>query len=996
MSNPNDVKVSLNISVNSPGLITVATVADEDKVRVIVSNAASNNVILVKGRIIGQEDWDIIATLTGNTKDVVYVGTYDQMELESTLYASASSFVKVILSSFNEAGTATAIGAPAGDLIEHAQRIDFTSNDSTVAITTSNTNKTIDLSVAGLGVIPPLVTLSGVPSGSTDLGTFTGTIIPDTSTIKSALQSLETSIDSLPDPMEYKGLWAADTNTPTLVNGTGNNGDVYQVTTAGSVDFGAGLISFIIGDKAVYNGITAVYEKWDMSDAVFSVNGQMGAVVLSKADVGLSNVDNTSDTTKDSATSTLTNKTLTSPVINSPTGLVKADVGLSNVVNSDTTITSNIVDSTDKRFVTDANLSVLNNTSGTNTGDQDLSPYLKADGSVIANVLKLSPTPIVGTFETGKLYYDTAARTLSAMINSDITMQIGQEEHVLVRNNTGSTILNGKAVYTVGANADEPSVALARSDIASTATVIGLATQDIPAGASGFVTVRGIVHDIDTDSFTSGTTLYLSATTAGDLTETPPTDVNHLVIVMGQTLLKNATTGSIYVRIVPNNRLADLTDVQFSTPLVDQVLKYNGTNWINGPQTTASAGAGTAFFLDSAEVISAGAGPQSLSVHALFKAPTANVETTHTATVNNSTILLQQYIYNTALGGTQIDAGVWGFNTFGEVNNAGGVSSLPVAVRKIVEQAGTITITGTGTSRTATALGSTPFIAGDFNADITLTSLIQTPTAILRIIGFTSSSIVTVQTLSTYTNETTALYSKHSTLFVDSTIEVNNTIVGLNTSQSIQPAFPTNPSDKLSISYYARTTATANRTLTLYQNGTDHASYFSTPLVIRHNDLAGLQGGNSTERYHLSAAQATVATQAATSSLNGYLASSDYISFNNRVTIVADDLAPSSFSLANNQVAAANVTGFIFSSTTVRSFSAHVSVTINATSGLYETFNILGLNMNGSFIIGVESIGDDSGVVFSITPAGQLKYTSNSYTGFTNGLIKFRAIVTAT
>lgn len=53
-----------------------------------------------------------------------------------------------------------------------------------------------------------------------------------------------------------------------------------------------------------------------------------------KAQVGLGNVDNTSDATKNAAVATLTNKTLTTPVINSPTGLVKADVGLSNVDNT--------------------------------------------------------------------------------------------------------------------------------------------------------------------------------------------------------------------------------------------------------------------------------------------------------------------------------------------------------------------------------------------------------------------------------------------------------------------------------------------------------------------------------------------------------------------------------------------------------------------------------------------------------------------------------------
>lgn len=42
-----------------------------------------------------------------------------------------------------------------------------------------------------------LVTLSGAPRQSTDLGTFTGSIIPDGSSIKEALQALETSLGSI-------------------------------------------------------------------------------------------------------------------------------------------------------------------------------------------------------------------------------------------------------------------------------------------------------------------------------------------------------------------------------------------------------------------------------------------------------------------------------------------------------------------------------------------------------------------------------------------------------------------------------------------------------------------------------------------------------------------------------------------------------------------------------------------------------------------------------
>ena len=55
---------------------------------------------------------------------------------------------------------------------------------------------------------------------------------------------------------------------------------------------------------------------------------------LVRGDVGLGNVDNTSNATERAASATLTNKTLTSPVVNTPTGIVKGDVGLGSVDNT--------------------------------------------------------------------------------------------------------------------------------------------------------------------------------------------------------------------------------------------------------------------------------------------------------------------------------------------------------------------------------------------------------------------------------------------------------------------------------------------------------------------------------------------------------------------------------------------------------------------------------------------------------------------------------------
>lgn len=155
----------------------------------------------------------------------------------------------------------------------------------------SATQASADAAAAQLD-IDNLVTLSGVAANATTLGTFAGTIIPDGATVKAALQSVETFVQALPDPMEYKGNYNASTNVPALANGIGNNGDVYYVATAGTRDFGAGAIVLSIGDRVVYSGADLIYQKWDATDSVVSVFGRMGAVVSTAGDYSAAQVTN--------------------------------------------------------------------------------------------------------------------------------------------------------------------------------------------------------------------------------------------------------------------------------------------------------------------------------------------------------------------------------------------------------------------------------------------------------------------------------------------------------------------------------------------------------------------------------------------------------------------------------------------------------------------------------------------------------------------------------
>jgi hypothetical protein len=102
----------------------------------------------------------------------------------------------------------------------------------------------------------------------------------------------------------YQGTWNAATNTPTIpAAAAGNNGWYYNVNVAGTTNIN-GINSWAVGDQIISNG--TVWQKIPNAQAVNSVNGQTGVVVLTKSDVGLANVDNTSDAAKPISTATQT------------------------------------------------------------------------------------------------------------------------------------------------------------------------------------------------------------------------------------------------------------------------------------------------------------------------------------------------------------------------------------------------------------------------------------------------------------------------------------------------------------------------------------------------------------------------------------------------------------------------------------------------------------------------------------------------------------------
>lgn len=106
-------------------------------------------------------------------------------------------------------------------------------------------------------------------------------------------------VSQLPNSvMEYQGTYNASTQTPALTDATGNAGDVYRVSAAGTVNFGSGNIQLRVGDYIIYSG--SQWQRSATTDSVASIAGLAGDISSSslKTALSLDLVDNTADANK--------------------------------------------------------------------------------------------------------------------------------------------------------------------------------------------------------------------------------------------------------------------------------------------------------------------------------------------------------------------------------------------------------------------------------------------------------------------------------------------------------------------------------------------------------------------------------------------------------------------------------------------------------------------------------------------------------------------------
>ena len=293
---------------------------------------------------------------------------------------------------------------------------------------------------------------------------------------------------------------------------------------AGRVFVGTGSENIALGKKTE---IIAVDTKADTHIA--RVDNPHG---VTKTQVGLGNVDNTSDANKPISTATQTAldgkqatlvsgtniKTVAgqSVVGSGNVAISKSDVGLGNVPNVDV--------------------------------------YSKTEVQTVLPKVGLDTTNVT-TPGVGQLAWNGTEDTVDIGLNGAV-LQVGQETLIRVRNTTGSTLTNGSVVMSTGTIGNSGRITVANANVSSDNAryVLGILTEDIAAGADGFVTTFGKVRGINTtgsqygETWADGDVLYVKDTGNGALTKVVPLDTQ-MKMPIAIVINAHATNGTLFIRV---------------------------------------------------------------------------------------------------------------------------------------------------------------------------------------------------------------------------------------------------------------------------------------------------------------------------------------------------------------------------------------------------------------------------------------------------------------
>lgn len=194
-------------------------------------------------------------------------------------------------------------------------------------------------------------------------------------------------------------------------------------------------------------------------------------------------------------------------------------------------------------------------------GTPDWKNGLPGDGSSPGNLENLQLTTGLENpaHSEGLLFYDDTKKAVSYYNEeSDVTVNLGQELLIPVRNETGDTITNGTPVYPAGISNGDILIGLANAKEFRKSRLVGIVTHSIEDNTDGYVTKVGEVGGLDTSMFSEGDLLFLS-TTDGELTNVQPTGES-FITQMAAIKIKDSENGSIVVDVNTSELAVEVTD----------------------------------------------------------------------------------------------------------------------------------------------------------------------------------------------------------------------------------------------------------------------------------------------------------------------------------------------------------------------------------------------------------------------------------------------------
>lgn len=291
-----------------------------------------------------------------------------------------------------------------------------------------------------------------------------------------------------------------------------------------------------------------------------------------------------------------------------------------------------------------------------------------------------------------------------------------------------------------------------------------------------------------------------------------------------------------------------------TTPNTDDILKYNGQDWINVPSNQSPLSAGVAIqFFASTNVIRSISTDNVNRIYELALNP-SQIQATITTTfqANTTPLLLSAFRLPAQLSRTTYDQGLNEISQFANVSNSSNETSIINSLFISKNYTTNLVTTGTGVTRTISA--STPIftnILGNINK---LTAhYIETLDGLYQITDVSSSTVATISVPVTYVNKSNYTYCylwvNIGTSSTNSGQDINAITPNFDNIKSVITTnnIEINDLDSLGLICFVTTTKTSSTDINFRFSDT----YIKTSLASKHNNLSGLQGGNASEKFHI-------------------------------------------------------------------------------------------------------------------------------------------------